>query len=162
MLALVGLPRSTFLGWVKAGIIERDPGGAYTEPVVLELALIAALRDQLSIEELAIRWPRLRSQGKVADFVRRMRGVKARSGRYDVVIDVKTGTIEVATDAKQLVRAVRRARGVRTVAVIDLAGELSEVQEGFSEWAVTARRPERRRVGRPRARRDAPVTELHG
>lgn len=160
MLALVGVPRSTFLGWARAGIVERDEGGAYTEPQVVEVALIAALREHLSIEELALRWPRLHEEGKAAAFVSLAREVDAPDDQYVLVIAVRTGAIDVATDANELADAVLRKGGAHTVVVIDIADEVRQLREGFVHWSVTTSRPKERKVGRPAARRPATVTEL--
>ncbi|MCW3001514.1 MAG: hypothetical protein JWQ20_812 [Conexibacter sp.] len=161
MLAITDLARSTFHGWARAGIVERDPGGAYSEPAVIEMMLVGALRDYMSVDELAIRWPRLQAEGKVADFVRRARTVEE-GERYDLIVEIKHGDVSVARDDTELAAAVRHPGAPRPVVVVDLADRLRLVRSGFMSWRITGRRPKARKAGRPPARRSAVVTELHG
>ena len=158
MLELCELARSTFHGWARAGLVERDPGGTYGEGAVLELVLIAALRDHFSIDELLVRWPRLRHDGSVEEFVTRARKLRA-GGRYDVIVEPKHGGITVAGDDVELVAAVRHPGAPRAVVVIDLAPKLLLALRSFRDWAVTGRRPSQRKVGRP-ARQSAAIHDL--
>lgn len=159
MLAINELPRSTFQGWTKAGLVERDPGGAYTLDTVLEMTLIAALRDHFSVDELTIRWPRLRNDGHVTDFVSRARNL-GDGDRYDLAVEVNHGGISVATDDAELARAVRGPGAPRLMVVLEIAGRLRVVRDGFDAWAIAGRRPTKRKVGRPPSRRAAEVREL--
>jgi hypothetical protein len=161
MLAITDVARSTFHGWARAGIVERDPGGAYSEPAVIELMLVGTLRDYMSVEELAIRWPRLKAEGKAAEFVRRARTLEERE-RYDLVVEIKHGDVAVAGDDEELAAAVRHPTAPRPVVVVDLADGVRLVRSGFEAWRIMGRRPKVRKAGRPPARRSATVTELRG
>ena len=159
MLELCGLPRSTFHGWVKSGLVERDPGGAYGEGAVLEIVFIGALRDYFSVDELSLRWPRLRADGRVERFVACARRLRDR-GRYDVVVEPQHGAISLAVSNAELIKAVRHPGAPRAVVVIDLAPRMLLARAGCRAWGVTGRRPNKRKVGRP-ARQPAEVRKLH-
>jgi hypothetical protein len=158
MLDLCDLPRSTFQGWTRAGLFERDPGGAYGEGAVLELVLIACLRHYFSVDELSIRWPRLRQEGRVLAFVSRARELHE-GNRYDVVIEPKHGGISLAGDDAELVKAVRHPGAPRPVVVVDLAPKMLLARDSFRASAPTGRRPSERKVGRP-IRRGADVRNI--
>lgn len=151
VLEILNVARSTFQGWSKAGLVDPDPGGAYGEPEVLELTLLAALRNHFSVQELAKLWRRLRAKGHVTEFVARARGLE-NLGRYDVVIDPTYGGITVATDDAALVEAVRHPNVPRSIVVIDLAARILLVRGAFDQWAHLSMRPTRRKVGRPSRR----------
>jgi hypothetical protein len=161
MLAITDVARSTFHGWARAGIVERDPAGAYSEPAVIEVMLVGALRDYMSVDELAIRWPRLEAEGKVADFLRRARALEE-GERYDLIVEIKHGNVAVASGDAELAAAVRHPGAPRPVVVVDLAERVLLARAGFLSWRIVGRRPAARRSGRPAARRGADVTELGG
>jgi len=158
MLDVCELARSTFQGWAKAGLVERDPGGAYGEGAVLEMVLVAALRDHFSVDELSVRWPRLRGAGHVLDFVGRARKL-VEGDRYDLVVEPKHGGISVVGDNAELVKAVRHPGAARAVVVLDLAPKVLLVRKSFRGWAISGKRPTVRKVGRP-ARHSAEIRDL--
>jgi hypothetical protein len=171
MLEIVDLPRSTFQGWASAGLVDRDGGGAYPLAVTLELVLLGALRETLSVEELKVRWPKLRRSGLVEDFVRRAHTLAAAAAaaaedadaapdRFDLVLEIKHGGVSIATDDVELATAVRNSGAPRPVIVLDLVPRLRNALDGFEAWSIVGRRPMTRKVGRPAARGNAQVREL--
>jgi hypothetical protein len=169
MLEVVDLPRSTFQGWVSAGLVDRDPGAAYPLAVTLELVLLGALREMLSVEELKIRWAKLQRSRRVEDFVRRAQTLAAEDekedagaapDRYDLVVEIKHGGVSIATDDAELAAAVRYPGAPRPVVVLDLVPRLRNALDGFDAWSIVGRRPTTRKVGRPAARGNAQVREL--
>jgi hypothetical protein len=158
MLELCGVPRSTFLGWVKSGMVDQDPAGAYTEEEMLEIVLLSGLRDQLSVQDLATLWPQLRAGNRVAEFLGRARSLGP-ADRFDLVVEPTHGNVTATGTDEELATAVRRPGPPRPVVVLDLASRLLLAREDFSRWARRGKRPQGRRVGRP-TRRVAEVTEL--
>lgn len=158
--SLTGVARTTFQSWTRAGIVDQDPGGAYGEGAVLEIALVGALREHFSVDELATRWSRLRSQGDVNRFLARARQLDS-SERFDLVVEPELGGISVAADDEALVRAVRHEHAPRAVVVIPMAERLTSVRDSFRGWSTTAKRPTQRKRGRP-ARRRADLKPVRG
>ena len=157
-LEIAGVPRSTFQGWAKAGLVERDAGGAYTEDAVLEFTLLAALRDHLSVQQLGTLWPKLRALGTVADLVGKARALDE-GRRLDLVVELAHGGISAARNDEELVAAVRHPGAPRALVVMDVAPRVALARDAFRTWATDARRPTARKPGRPRGHL-APVTDL--
>jgi hypothetical protein len=151
MLEILEIKRTTFLGWAEKGIFPRDRGGTYSLPQFHEICLATALRPTFSVEQLSVRWPRLRQNGDVDRFVAQAATLK-QGGQYDLVVDPKRGIIRVACTVAELVTAVRRPNTHNQVVVIDMALRLTEATEAFEAWSTGGRRPAERRVGRPASR----------
>ena len=69
LLSALQIPRSTLVGWDKAGLVARDAGGAYGLRELLELVHLKELRRTFSVEELAARWSRLTKQKYVSELI---------------------------------------------------------------------------------------------
>jgi hypothetical protein len=157
MLELTEVKRSTFAGWVAAGVIESAP--SYGEGTVLEVAMIAAARPYLTLQELSAKWSRLRANDQVKSFVTRAR--KLGDGeRFDLVIDLQYKRLSVPVDNAELLRTIRSADAPRPFVVVPLAPRLLLIREAFRDLAQHGTRPTERKAGRPPVRRSASVTEL--
>src|SRR4051794_39550613 len=116
MLSLCELPRSTFHSWERAGLLVRDPGGAYDERAVVEIALLASLREHFSLEDLVNAWGAHRQAGAVDSFIRRAFELQP-GGQYDLVVEPQYAGITVAAEEAELVAAVRHPGAPRAVLV---------------------------------------------
>jgi hypothetical protein len=148
-LEIVGLARATALNWAKAGILERRV--TYDLAALLELLLLAILREYLSVDDLARRWPQLRAEGWVADAVQR---AAVAGKRCDLVVDRDHGGLVMAESDAELAAAVRRPGAPRAVTVVDIAPRIALIRQAFENWALVGPAPEERRPGRPTARRN--------
>jgi hypothetical protein len=146
MLELCAIRRSTYQSWVRAGILEAL--SSYGEGDVIEVALVALLRDHFPLNDLAERWRQLRNDGSVAGFLVRARQLED-SDRFDLVIEPAFGGITVVADDAALVQAVRHADAPRTVLVLPLAARLRAIRDAYRAFATTAKRPGERKAGRP-------------
>jgi hypothetical protein len=151
MLALCGLPRSTFQSWDRSGLFVRDPGGAYSEAAVLEIALLSALREHFSTEDLSRTWKSLRQDGAVERLVAAASRVEA-NARFDLVLEPQYGGIALARDDSELLTAVRHPAAPRAFLVLSLGERLQLVRQGFDRISTNERRPSERKVGRPAQR----------
>lgn len=146
MLALTGLPRSTFQAWRRAKFVEPLP--AYGEGDVLEMAIAAELRRHLRPDEATRAWAALRESGDLDAFVNVARRLEE-GDRFDLVIEPNHLGVTLATDDASLVAAVRHPTAPRPVVVVALAEQLRHIRDSVRRTGITAARPKERRPGRP-------------
>jgi hypothetical protein len=159
--ALVGVSRSTFRGWVKAGLVQRQGEGAFSRASLVEAVVVAELRGVLPLHKVRHAMDRMREGDELVRLVERaaLRGT-GEPERVDVAVDVGTGDVTLCTDDASLVSAVR-PRGVPvTLTVIPLASKLRRARRGFDFYAHPGPPPAHRRRGRP-PRRSGRVTSAN-
>ena len=147
MLSAIGLPKSTFLGWAKEGVLSADPGGAYSEGQVVEVVLLAGARAVLSLADLAKFWPQLTEEGAVGTWLERALEL-ADGESCDLVIDPALGDIHMCVGDMELARVVRKGQP-RPLHIIDLSEQIAAARRAFKRHATNAVRPTGRKVGRP-------------
>jgi hypothetical protein len=148
LLTLTNTPRSTFRGWTKAGTFEQAADGAYGEGEVIELALLAELRNHLTTDDLASAWSEFSRSGEleqVVNWVRRMQP----GNRLDLVVEPRHAGLTWARDDPALVAAVRHPMAPRPVVVVDVAERLVHIRDSFRRTASRTPRPAKRSAGRP-------------
>jgi hypothetical protein len=146
--ALCGIARPTWKSWVRAGLIEEDPGGSYDERQVLGVALIATLREHLGPHQTRTALQALARDGRWNDLLDRSREL-ADGGRFDLVLEPHSLIVRLATDDAALIAAVRHPGDPRPVVVLPVADRLRRIRDGFRTMALTGERPRARKPGRP-------------
>jgi hypothetical protein len=146
--ALCGVARPTWKSWVRTGLIEEDPGGAYDESQVLGIALAALLREQLGPHETRTALQALKRTGHWADLLARA-GDLTRQDRFDIVIEPQSLVVRLVIDDAQLIAAVRHPSDPRPVLVLPVADRMRRIRNGFRSLATAGPRPHTRKVGRP-------------
>ncbi len=159
MLELCELPRSTLRSWEEAGLSFIDPGGAYGEGAVLEIALAVAIRKNLGLKETIGAWRQLRKTGALDAYVNAAR-VLQEGDCFDLVVEPKSAAVSVAQDDEALIDAVRHPDHPRPVVVRPMAKRLVYIRDAFERLRRVGPRPAVRQVGRPR--RHADVHSLPG
>ena len=158
LLELCRIRRATWRAWADEGLVEGDPGGAYSEADALSVVLILALRDLLSAKDTALAWQDMKSRGLDGEVIAIVPKLDDAS-HLDLIIEPEARVVRYAADDGALVRAVRFADDPRSVIVVPVAGKLRRVRDGFRVLKEKSRRPTERRVGRP-ARSPARVHQL--
>ena len=162
MLSFCGVTRTVLSGWDKAGLFERDPGGAYGLTATVEVVLLTDVREVFPLDDLVAVWKDMRRSGAAVELVQRACTTAARS-RFDLVIDPNAGAISAAEDDDELLSAVRTTDLPRTVLVRPLAKRLDYATGAFERFATAAKRPSKRTAGRPPlVRRSAEVRSIRG
>lgn len=146
-LAICGLTRPNLLGWDKVGLIKRDPGGAYGLEATMELALLADLRLVFSLDDLAAAWNDMRRRDEAQELVRR--AVEVGRHPLDLLVEPELGTIIGIADDAELIAAIRRTDVPRTFTIRPQTNRLQMVLEAFDRFATVAKRPTKRKAGRP-------------
>ncbi|HEY6762729.1 MAG TPA: hypothetical protein VI318_24720 [Baekduia sp.] len=154
VLELAGVNRSTLQNWVRVGLLPSDSGPGWALEEVMELCLVAELRDRLPLDDLALRWSRMRNDGTVAAIVGT--AVAVEGDRFDLVLRTVEGTVTAATTADELAAQVRFPGAPEPVVVLALAPAVNRVKRVYFAWEETdAPPPTERRAGRPVSRRSA-------
>lgn len=157
MLSICGLPRSTFQGWNRLGLGLEDSGGAYGLREVLGVSLLVAGRDHAGAEELVVAWEAFSGSGEADELVGAVREMQG-GERFDLFLAPARGLMEVVSSDRELVRAIRGLEIPTSFTVVDVSGRLHAARDDFVRFQKNAKRPQKRRPGRPSK---AQVTRLH-
>ena len=149
---LAQVARATLAGWFKDQLLERPAEGVFHERDVLEVLLVGALREELSLSEAKGLWRNLRRAGVVGEFLDLAEEISSAEDRLDLIMDPAMGRIKFARDAGALLEAVRDEHRARTVYVAPLGARILLAREGFANFANTDPSPTVRR-GRPPQKR---------
>jgi hypothetical protein len=148
MAQLCKTPRSTWQSWIKDGFFSVPAAGAFVLEDCLEIALVAAVREQFSLAETRSLWETMRSNGEAVRMISEAASL-GEEGHFDLIIDPADGDIGLATDDRSLAHAVRRGDRQRVINIVPLAGEIRELRAGFARLA--SKQPvSAARAGRPR------------
>ncbi len=148
LLELCRVKRATWRAWDKDGLVESDPGGAYSEADVFCLVLLLAIREHLSVSDTTKAWQAMK-QARLDDQIAKITRTLGADDRLELIIEPETRVIRYATDDASLARAVRFADDPRAVIVIPMEGKLRRARDGFRVMRETTPRPTARRAGRP-------------
>ena len=148
LLELCRVKRATWRAWDKDGLVESDPGGAYSEADALALVLLLAIRDHLNVKDTALAWHAMK-HARLDDHVIQLARELDDDGRLELIIEPETRVIRYAADDASLARAVRFVEDPRAVIVIPMEGKLRRVRDGFRVLRETTPRPAKRHPGRP-------------
>jgi hypothetical protein len=149
VLKVCGLSRSTLQSWKRSGL-DLDVDAAYDLTALVALVVLAATREFLSPKEMVSAWRSLSRAGKDKYIVDAARLLEE-GGRFDLVIDVTYGSLEIVLDDAELAKAVGRLHRPRPVVVIDMAEEIFRAAKYFEDHANPTSRPETKGPGRPRS-----------
>jgi DNA-binding transcriptional MerR regulator len=154
LLILVDLARSTLQSWIKERLLEPSDRGVFSENEVLEILLVAALRELFPLAETRSLWRNLRRDGKVGEYLQLSRLLTSDQQRLDLVVEPATGRVTFAPNTRSLLAAVRDDQRPRTVHIVPMGSRILDARSGFDSFASTEPRPTTRR-GRPPGRRAA-------
>jgi hypothetical protein len=152
LLELCGLSRAQLNSWIKSGLDLEKAGAraAYGLYELVKILLLAKLRAHLSPKQMIGVWAELAKGGRDAEIVAAARALKP-GERFDLVVDLRFSTFDVALSEKELLNAVRHPTDPRPVLVLDVADSVRLVVAAFHREANATRPPAARGPGRPRS-----------
>ncbi len=147
MLALCPLPRSVINSWKRAGIDLTNEAGAYGLEETISALLLGAAREHIKPKEMAEAWREFVNSGAHGDAVLRARKID-RCDRFDLIVDPRHATFQVATNDAELIDAVCHPGWPRPVVVVDAFEAISEVVGTFHRIGNPSTvKPEKKQAG---------------
>lgn len=150
MLGLCRLPRSVINSWKRAGIDLANEAGAYGLEETISVLLLGAAREHIKPKEMAEAWREFVNSGARQSTVLKARE-RNEDDRFDLIVDPRHATVQVATSDAQLIDAVCHPGWPRPVVVVDVSEAVSEVVRAFNKIGnPKTMKPEKKKPGRPR------------